>query len=80
VTSADPCDRPSGTPGNKEYELNIENPPLYVACPGPMRLGGIGKDFPIIVDIDKGILTIEEQARSAKQRFMIEHVRETKTR
>jgi hypothetical protein len=45
VTSADPCDRPFGTMGNREYELNVENPPLYVACPGPMRMGGIGRDF-----------------------------------
>jgi hypothetical protein len=75
VASADPCDRPSSTMGNGEYELNVENPPLHVACSGPMRMGGIGRDFRVIADIGKGILTIEVQARSARQRFMIERVR-----
>lgn len=61
VVSADPCDRPSviGIMGDKEYALNVENPPLYVACPGGMSMADVGKNFPATLDMDQGGMTIE---------------------
>jgi hypothetical protein len=76
VTSADSCDRPSavGTIGNKEYSLNVKDPPLSVACPGILRMADVGKDFPATVDLDRGEMTLE--IAGAKKVFEIDRVRE----
>src|SRR2546423_1775125 len=78
VLSADTCDRPTvvGTIGNKEYALDVENAPLYIACPGPVKFGDIGKDFAVTVNLDLGEMTLD--LPSGKAKLMIVHMREVK--
>src|SRR5205807_967855 len=61
VISADPCERPSvvGVVANKEYALNVEDAPLYMACPSPLRMDAVGKDFPSTVDLQRGVVMLQ---------------------
>jgi hypothetical protein len=76
VVSADTCERPSivGVLGNKEFALNMENPPMGVACAGFLRSEDVGKDFPATVDFDHGVVTITVAGEA--HRYVIDHVRE----
>ena len=91
VVSADPCDRPSvvGVMGDKEYALNVQDTPLYLACPSPLKMDAVGKDFPATVDLQQGVVTIQLPDHSdvldikgkvrfphGSVRFLIDHVRE----
>ena len=77
VIAADPCDRPSivGVIGNREYRLNVKNPPLYLACPGVLRMADVGKDFPATVDLQREEMTIE--INGEKKVLQIDGLRET---
>lgn len=63
VTSADTCNlRVEGTIGNMTYVLKTMHQPLWAACWGPIGLKEIGKDFPAVVNLDRGIVTVKVQS------------------
>jgi hypothetical protein len=65
VVSYEACDRPQliGVVGNKELALNLDvdkETAMTVACPNPgMSLKDIGKDYPVVVDLDHTRVVIE---------------------
>jgi hypothetical protein len=80
VVTADTCDSPSavGIIGNKEFALDVlpKDRPRGVACFGYFRMEDVGKDFPVSVDFNRGIVTVEIQG--ASKTLMIEKVREVR--
>jgi len=65
VVSYDSCDRTQliGVIGKMKYGLNLEvskETAMTVACPNPgLGLKDIGKDFPAVADLDRGVITID---------------------
>lgn len=60
VVSADSCDEPAviGTIGTKEYALSVADPKSDLACQSVIGTKDVGKDFPVTVNLDRGVVRV----------------------
>lgn len=60
VVSADSCDEPAviGTIGTKQYALSVASPSSDLSCQSVIGTKDVGKDFPVTVDSDQGLVKV----------------------